>query len=394
RPPLTTPLLPILIMAGQAPRLPSQDATLSDDSIDSTRAANTIILDAEGTKNLGIETVTVAETDFEESFFAIGRIEHILDKHAVLSSRIPGRIVELEAHTGDSVSKGDVLARVESRQPGSPPPVIELMSPISGIITESHVHLGEPVEPDLELLDIVDLSKVWAVARVPENLAAKLEPGATLAHIRIPALGEESLEGTLLRFGTSADRESGTIDAYFEIPNPNNRIRPGMRAEFSVVTEVRTNVMAVPRSAIQGDPSGRIVYVTDFELPNAFVRAPVVLGSQNDRFAEIKSGLFPGDEVVTTGSYLLGFAGGGGISLKEALDAAHGHEHNEDGSEMTAAQRAAAKAAKKAAANPGRSSSAGPLTFFLATTSTLLLILLILSLTLHKKHTSQSPTKP
>jgi hypothetical protein len=44
-----------------------------------------------------------------------------------------------------------------------------------------------------------------------------------------------------------------------------------------------------------------------------------------------------GDEVVTRGAYSLGFVGGGsGMSLKEALDAAHGHAHNEDGSKMTA----------------------------------------------------------
>jgi cobalt-zinc-cadmium efflux system membrane fusion protein len=52
---------------------------------------------------------------------------------------------------------------------------------------------------------------------------------------------------------------------------------------------------------------------------------------------EIIDGLMPGDEVVTRGSYSLGFAGSsGGPSLKEAMDAAHGHEHNEDGSEKTA----------------------------------------------------------
>jgi hypothetical protein len=65
------------------------------------------------------------------------------------------------------------------------------------------------------------------------------------------------------------------------------------------------------------------------------------VGEQNDGYIEIVSGLFPGDEVVTQGSYSLGFAGGGSISLKEALDAAHGHEHNEDGSEMTPEQKAA-----------------------------------------------------
>ena len=64
-----------------------------------------------------------------------------------------------------------------------------------------------------------------------------------------------------------------------------------------------------------------LLYVKDFELPNAFVRAPVELGEQNDGYVEVKNGLFPGDEVVTQGSYSLGFAGGGSVSLKEALDA-------------------------------------------------------------------------
>jgi cobalt-zinc-cadmium efflux system membrane fusion protein len=381
---MKTPIPLLLLALFLAPALHA-----ADDPIDAARAANTIILDAQGVENLGIEIVLVTETDFEESFFAIGRIEHIPANHAVLSSRIAGRIVELKAFTGDSVTKGDTLVRVESRQPGNPPPTIDLKAPISGLVTESHAHLGEPVQPDSELLDIVDLSEVWAAARIPEDLAPKLEPGKTKAHIRVPALGDDRFDGTLLRFGTAANAESGTIDAIFQIPNPKLRIRPGMRAEFAVVTEVRKNVMAVPRSAIQGDPSGRIVYVTDFDLPNAFVRAPVVVGSQNDQYAEIKSGLFPGDEVITTGSYLLGFAGGGGVSLKEALDAAHGHEHNEDGSEMNASQKAAEKAAKQP--STARSSST-PLTFFLATTSALLFILLILSLLLRRKH--PHPTTP
>ena len=50
-----------------------------------------------------------------------------------------------------------------------------------------------------------------------------------------------------------------------------------------------------------------------------------------------------GDEVVTKGAYSIAFAGRA-VSLKEALDAAHGHPHNEDGSEMTKEQIAAAAA--------------------------------------------------
>ena len=53
---------------------------------------------------------------------------------------------------------------------------------------------------------------------------------------------------------------------------------------------------------------------------------------KNDQFSEIVSGLSWND-VVINGAYSLNHAGSGsGLSLKEALDAAHGHEHNEDGS--------------------------------------------------------------
>ena len=66
----------------------------------------------------------------------------------------------------------------------------------------------------------------------------------------------------------------------------------------------------MPREAVQGDATNRVVYVADFDLPNSFVKSSVVTGEENDQYIEIKSGLFPGDEVVTKGAYLLGFAGG------------------------------------------------------------------------------------
>ena len=156
----------------------------------------------------------------------------------------------------------------------------------------------------------------------------------------------------MLRFGTSADRESGTIDAVFRVANPGLRMRPDMRAEFSVVLSKRSNVMSVPRAALQGDASNRFVYVKHFDIPNAFIKTPVLVGQMNDRFVEITKGLLPADEVVTRGGYSLSFAGGGNVSLMEALDAAHGHKHAADGKEPTPEEEAAEKAAK-AAGNTG-----------------------------------------
>ena len=338
--------------------------------------AATVILDENGVRNLRIETVEAEETDFEETVFALGHVEPVPDKRTVVASRIAGRVVEIKASVGSMVQTGTEVLRIESRQPGDPPPSIWLKAASNGLVTESAVRSGEPVEPDKSLLEITDLAEVFAVARVPEHLAGKLKPGAA-AHIRVAALPEEKFDGTLLRFGTAADKASGTIDAVFSLPNPSLTLRPGMRAEFSIVLSKREGVMSIPRAALQGDHIDRFVYRKHYDesLKGAFVRIPVQVGAMNDRFVEITSGLIAGDEVVTTGAYSLAFAGKGSVSLKEALDAAHGHEHNADGSEMTAAQRASH--AKEGAGHDHEGGGFSPLTLFSLISNALLLVLLV-----------------
>jgi len=298
------------------------------------REDNTVLLNETGAENLGIKTVMTEERDFEETIFAIGRIEVYPGYRAAISSRIPGRALEVLIKHDHPIEKGDVAVIVESRQPGNPPPTVELTAPISGLISATHIVTGEPVSPDKILAEIINLSKVYALARVPEQMAGKIKPGL-LAHIQIPAVPGKIFEAKLEHLGALADPGSGTVEAAFVIQNPESKLRPGMRAEFDIVVNTRPNVLAVPEEAIQGDTANPVVYVKDFELPNAFIRAPVIIGETGAGMVEIKQGLFPGDEVVTRGSYSLGFVGNdSGLSLKEALDAAHGHEHAADGSEL------------------------------------------------------------
>lgn len=298
------------------------------------RQKDTVILDANGVKNLRLETVMVEERTFETTVFAIGRVEEVPGNQHSVSSRIPGRAVEVNAFIGDRVEKGQVLAKVESRQPGNPPPTIELTAVHDGLVIESHVLQGQPVEPGTELFDISDRNEMWVVAQIPEQLAAGIAPG-TKARITFPAIGGEPIVAELLRFGVQANREAGAVEGVFQVSNKDGKLQPGLRAEFAIVVSSRPNVLAVPEQSLQGDPAARVVYVKDFDLPKSFVRASVVVGEKSGGWVEVKEGLFPGDEVVTRGSYSLGFVGGGsGMSLKDALDAAHGHEHAEDGSEL------------------------------------------------------------
>lgn len=291
-----------------------------------------VILDENSVKNLKVETAEAEETTFEETIFSLGHIEVLPGRKAVVSSRISGRAFSVIALPDQQVEEGDELVWVESRQPGDPPPTVMLPAPISGLVAKVDIAQGQPITPDQALIEIVDLNQVEAVALVPEHLAGRLEKGQT-ARIRLPAFPDKVFEAKLAHLGASADEKSGTIEAAFHLANEGLRLRPGMRAEFSLITSKRENVPVIPKSALQGEGGNRFVFVKDFELPNAFTKAPVVIGQTNDQFAEIITGLLPGDEVVTQGAYALAFAGSGTTSLKEALDSAHGHEHNEDGTE-------------------------------------------------------------
>jgi len=304
---------------------------------DAARRANLVILDATAVQNLGLTTAPAAPTDFEETIFALGRIDVLPGHRAVVSSRIAGRAVEVRAHHDHAIKADETAVIVESRQFGEPPPRIELPAPIAGTVSAVHVVPGQPVEPDAILVEILDLTEVYAIARVPDHLAGRLQRGQK-ARITAAAAPGRDFEAVLEHLGVTADTTSGTVEAAFRVQNADLVLRPGMRIEFAVITARHTGVTSVPRAAVQGEGGSRFVYVKDFDLPNAFLKTPVVTGRSNDRLVEIVSGLFPADEVVTRGAYSLAFAGGGSLSLKEALDSAHGHAHAADGSELADAK--------------------------------------------------------
>jgi len=224
---------------------PAQDAEKAK------RAANSVGLDELAIKNLGIQTVEAEEKDFEETVFALGLIDVMPGKSAVVSSRIAGRAEKVIGKVDTKCEAGDELLSVESRQHGDPPPVIRINAPISGIIAKVNVSQGKPVSPDDSLMEIYDLGAVHAVAGVPEHLAGKLAENLP-AEIRVAGFPDKVWKATLEHLGATADTASGTVEASFHVPNEEYLLRPGMKAEFSIIIGKREGVMSVPRDALKG----------------------------------------------------------------------------------------------------------------------------------------------
>lgn len=380
-------VLSALLMLGSAVGFTAAAA----DSAKAAKLANTVFLDAIGVKNLRLQTVEAEEQTFEETVFALGRLRVAPGHRAIVSSRIAGRALSVSAHIDMRIEKGSDIAEIESRLPGDPPARVKLTAPIGGLISAIKLVPGQPVSPDSSLVEIVDLSEMHAVAAVPEHLVGKLKVGAK-ARLRVSAFPDREFIAELAHLGAEADSASGTLEAAFHVENPDFSLRPGMRAEFNIIAGSREGVISVPRAALQGEPANRFLYVADDGITNAFVKVPVEVGAMNDQHAEITKGLFPGDKVVTDGAYSLGFAGKGSVSLKEALDAAHGHEHNADGSELSKGAKSAGHAEGDGHDHGGSGGGTlSALTLFSLIGNGVLLVLLVVA-TLRRSSATQEPS--
>ncbi len=263
-----------------------------------------ITISAEAKTNLGV-TVEEAETrTIEKTLSAIGAIEAIPTKSAVLSSRIAGRVAAISVVSGDKVTKGQTLIEVESRQVGSPPPRVPYAAPIDGVVTAVDASLGAPVEPDKNLLEVVDLSEVYAEGRIFEGQVAAVKVGQKV-RVQVESFPDEVFEGMVDVVSGALDPESRTLRVWAKLKNPDGKLRPNMRARLSIVTSEADSVIGVPHSAILGEAGNLFAFVQADEQGLTYERRPVVVGTKDDRYVEIIEGIYPGDKVVTLGNYQL-----------------------------------------------------------------------------------------
>ncbi len=263
-----------------------------------------ITISEEAKKNLGLTVEEAALQTLEKTFTVIGQIEIIPNHAAAVSSRIPGRVIQLKTAEGQAVKKGEAVLQVESRQLGEPPPRVQLFAPIDGIVLHQEAVLGDTVEPDKHLLEIADLSEVYAEGRIFEGQVANVKIGQKV-RVSVESFPKETFTGTVDLLSGALDAESRTLKVWVHIKNPDAKLRPNMRARLNIVTAEADSVVAVPPSAVLGEAGNLFVFVQSDTNELVFEKRTVVTGMKDDRFVEIVEGVFPSDKIVTVGNYQL-----------------------------------------------------------------------------------------
>jgi cobalt-zinc-cadmium efflux system membrane fusion protein len=184
--------------------------------------------------------------------------------------------------------------------PDHPTGIVQVVAPVSGTITDQEITDQSAVQAysTPTPFTISDLSSIWVVCDVYENDLAGVHLGDT-AEITLNAYPDRIFKGKVSNIGTILDPTIRTAKVRIEVKNPGiMRLGMFVRATFRGQTsEMHT---LIPATAVLHMHDRDFVYVP--APGNKFRRVEVVGGdllADNTNLQEIKSGIRPGQQVVT-----------------------------------------------------------------------------------------------
>jgi len=184
-----------------------------------------------------------------------------------------------------------------------------LRAPIGGIVADKQINVGQEVRPDQPnpLLVISDLRHVWAIADVPERVAAGLKRGQAVS-VETDAWPGQAMRGTIDRIGVAVDPVTRRVQVRCALDNADGRLKPDMFARIAFLQDGGSaNALALPNTALFTDGEDTYVYVQRAAGTFEKRRVHVALGGAQRSFVD--AGLRPREQVVTEGALLLNAEG-------------------------------------------------------------------------------------
>ncbi len=176
---------------------------------------------------------------------------------------------------------------------------LQLLAPQAGTIVRDAFIAGELVEPGRVLFEISDETRVWVEASLMPQEASGITAG-TPARIRV---GDDWLAGKVIQSHHALNEATRTLAVRIEVPNPDERLHPGLFVETRIQAGGGEKVLALPEEAVLRSPDGDwMVFIED--EPNRFRPVEVELVRSVDKLAVIK-GLAAGTRVVTRGAFFV-----------------------------------------------------------------------------------------
>lgn len=186
-------------------------------------------------------------------------------------------------------------------------PVAIVTAPVRGTITQRQIGVGQYINSEAAgaanpVYTISDLSTVYLIANVREVDAPLMKVGLPL-EVHVLAYPGRVFKGTVSYVAPSIDPSTHRLPVRADVENPDGALKPGMFANFSIITGEAATAPAVPQEAIVYEGDRARVWVAG-ESDTLALRE-IHTGRISDGMVEVLAGLSAGEKVVTSGTIFI-----------------------------------------------------------------------------------------
>ncbi len=226
------------------------------------------------------------------------------------------RLAELQVERTAKLSKERLLAQAEADEARAKLDVAQaqvaakraligkkrIRAPFGGLLGLRQIEPGQHLEAGAAIVALETLAPVYVDFAVPERHAGQLAAGLAV-RVRAAAFAGEVFAGEVEAVSPAIDAATRSVKVRARLPNPGDRLRPGMFADVTLELPGRRTVLTVPRTAIAFNPYGDALFVVvaDGVGGARALRRPVRVGEARDGRIEILEGLKAGERVVSAG---------------------------------------------------------------------------------------------
>ena len=199
------------------------------------------------------------------------------------------------------------IASLEAEPTQKLNPMAIVTAPVRGTITQRQIGLGQYINSEAAgaaspVFTISDLSTVYLIANVREVDTPLMHVGLPL-EVHVLAYPGRVFKGKVSYVAPSIDPNTHRLPVRADVENPDGALKPGMFANFSIITGEASTAPAVPQEAIVYEGERARVWVAGDG--DTLALREIRTGRTSDGLVEVLAGLSAGEKVVTSGTVFI-----------------------------------------------------------------------------------------
>ncbi len=181
----------------------------------------------------------------------------------------------------------------------------KIRAPFDGIIDVIYVQKGEQAAPGMQILHMVNISKLKIYADVSERYLSHVHKG-DIVHISFPAFPGYTLDEEIFRTGKVINEKSRTFRIELKINNNRKMLLPNLISKIKLNDFSAENSLTVPSHVIKQDVKGSYLFTVKSNGDSYNVKKIYIgTGVTYEDITVITSGLSAGDKIIVTGYSLV-----------------------------------------------------------------------------------------